>query len=82
MKIILLLAILFISCAAFARDGKNKKEIVTNAHPQPTHVWIINLDKMIKHTRNISLLQPVIAVMKAMSRPQAVEIKKLKTIYL
>jgi len=67
---------------AYANEKKNKKESVTKTLSQPTHLWIINLDKVSKHTKNISMLQPVIAVMKAVSRTQPVEIKKQKTIYL
>ena len=82
MKIILLLAILFISTTAFAGEKKNKNQSVTNTLSKPTHLWIINLDKVSKQTKNISMLQPVLAVMKAVSRPQQLEIKKQKSVYL
>jgi len=82
MKIILLLAILLISASTFAGAKKNQDESVTNTQSKPTHLWIINLDKVSKQTKNISMLQPVLAVMKAVSRPQQLEIKKQKSVYL
>ena len=82
MKSILLLAILLISATAFAGNKKTKAEGVTTTRSLPAHPWNINLDKVSKHTRNISMLQPVIAVIKAVSRPQPLQIMKQKTFFI
>ena len=82
MKLIILLAIFLISSAAFAKEKNSRKESVTNTLSEPTHVWIINIDKVSRRTKNISILQPLLGVIKIMSTRQPVEFIKQKSVYL
>jgi len=68
MKVLILISLLLLSSAAFAGQKNNVTQNSTGV-TKPKHQLTIDLDKLSRQTRNISLLQPVLAIVKIASHP-------------
>lgn len=81
MKLSVIIILLLLSSVAFAgtRKPESARSKVSNANRQVT----IDLDKLSEVTRNVSLLQPVLTVVKWMTRPEPMQpVRKEKSFFI
>lgn len=82
MKSIFVIVMILISTAALA-GTKEEAQVTEASEARPAHKLTIDLDKLALATKDISLLQPVIRIVKWVSRPEQVQlVRKQKSYFI